>query len=151
MSESKKKKRKKKTFRTKKERLEEAKRKTAQLEAELAMETVLTAVKDERVAEENLADYKKLLRQYKAIEKAPGVLVAFGKDDAATIVEKLRKKLITKLENLLEEESEGDDEEEEAEGESESEEEDEDGDEEEDEEDDDEDEDDDEEEEDDDD
>lgn len=112
MSEKKKKKGKK---RSKKQMIADMRRKADEMEAADAAGSIKTAVKDGRVAEENLKEYRKLLSQLKGIERAPGVLSAFGKDDEAKVAEKISKKLVGKLENLMEEpdDSEGDDDEDE--------------------------------------
>ncbi len=128
MSEGKKKSKKKRTKRSKKQIIEDHRRKADEMEANLAAGSIKTALKDDRVADENIGEYKKLLRQLRGIERAPSVLSDFGKDDEAKVAEKIHQKLIAKLENLLEDES---DEEEEDESEDESEEEEDDSDEEE--------------------
>lgn len=107
MSE-KKKKRKKRVVRSKAERIADLERKLQEEKAKAALEGIKTAVKDGNVSDENKKEYRKILRQLKAIEKAPSVLAEFGKEDEADVVDKLRQKLIAKLQNLMEEPSDSD-------------------------------------------
>jgi hypothetical protein len=106
------KKKKKGKNRSKKQMIADMRRKADELEEGLAAGSIKTAIKDGRVAEENLKEYRKLLRQLKGIEKASGVLSDFGKDDEAKVAEKISRKLIAKLENLMEEPDEEGDEDE---------------------------------------
>lgn len=113
MSEPKKKKRKKRVVRTKAERIAEMERKLQEEKAKLAFEGIKTAIKDGNVSDENVKEYRKLLRQLRAIEGAPGVLSDFGKDEESKTADKIRQKLIAKLQNLMDEPGESSEEEEE--------------------------------------
>lgn len=111
MSEGKKKKRKKRVVRSKAERIADLERKLQEEKAKAALEGLKTAIKDGNVSDENKKEYRKALRQLKAIEKAPGVLAEFDKNDEADVLDKLRQKLIVKLQNLMEEPSDSDEDE----------------------------------------
>lgn len=114
MSEGKKKKRKKRVVRTKEQRIADLERKLQEEKAKMAFEGIKTAIKDGNVSDENKKEYRKLLRQLKAIEGAPAVLSDFGQYEESQVADKVRQKLIAKLQNLMEE-SDGDEEEEEEE------------------------------------
>ena len=105
--------------RTRGERIQDLERKLAAEKARESLEGLKTAVKDNRVDEENSKEYRKVLRHLKSIEKAPAVLISYGLDDEAGAVSKLRDKIIAKLKNLLEDEQDEDESEEEGEEESE--------------------------------
>lgn len=115
--QDKEKKTKKRKVRTPAERLADAKRKVAEMEAKQAFAGLKTAVKDGRVAEGDQAEYRKLLRAMKVMEKAPGVFSDFDFEDEAKSAAKLRDKLIGMLKKLITESGDsddGDDEEEES-------------------------------------
>lgn len=114
MSEpKKKKKRKKRVVLSKAEKIAKMERELQEEKSKLAFEGIKNAIKDGNVSEENTKEYRGLLRQLKAIENAPGVLADFGKEDEAKVVDKIRQKIVAKLENLMEESGDSDDEEEE--------------------------------------
>jgi len=127
-----KKKRKQRTVRSRKQRIQDLERKLAEEKAKESLDGLKTAVKDGRVSGDDKKEYRKILRQLKAIEKAPSVLSAYDLTEEAAKVAKLRDKVIGKLKNLLKDEDDEDDGEEELEDDEDLEEEDDDDDEEED-------------------
>ena len=127
---------KKKQRRTRAQRLADMKRKVAEEEAKLALDSLKNAVKSGLVEDENTKEYKRLLGYLRAMEKAPSAFSYFDMDDEAAAAAKLRDRIIKKLKAMLSDgESGSDDSEEEEESESESDEEESDDDEEEEEED----------------
>jgi len=106
---------KKRKVRTPAERLADAKRKVAEMEAKHAFNGLKTAVKDGCVAEGDQPEYRKLLRAMKVMEKAPSVFSDFDLEEEAAAAAKLRDKLIGKLKKLVTESADSpDDEDEEA-------------------------------------
>ncbi len=110
MSEGKKK-RKKRVVRSKAERIADMERKVVEEKAKLAFEGIKTAIAEDKVSSENKKEYRMLLRQLKGIEKAPEVLAEFGNEEASKTAEKVRQKLIAKLQNLMEDGPDSDEEE----------------------------------------
>ena len=68
----------------------------------LAVQRLKDAVKNGFVSEDNKKDYRAKLRDFKALEKAPEVLIKLGLKDEASVIEEKAEAMIEELEEMYE-------------------------------------------------